>query len=423
MTGELNKLNAAKVAKCTDPGYLLDGGNLYLQITPRAKPAAKGSKAPPAALVTKSWTFRYRDRTTGKLRELGLGPYPDVTLEEARLKAAYQRVLLREGKDPIAERKAQRTAAKAAAARTITFDQACAAFISSRKAEWKSAKHADQWVNTLATYASPFIGSVPVADIDLPMVRRVLDPIWTEKYPTAKRVRGRLETVLNWATVSGYREGENPARFRGFLDHLLPNPTKIEEHHPAMPYAKVPAFIASLKDQEGVAARALEFTILTAARTGEVIGARWEEFDLEGRIWTIPAARMKAGKEHIVPLSRRALAIIKGLLKTKEGLFVFPGGKAKAPLSNMAMLATLRRMNLSGVTVHGFRSSFRDWAGEATEHPREVIEHALAHQLKDKAEAAYHRSTLPEKRRKLMEDWASYCAQGGRAPKARRKRP
>lgn len=424
MTGELNKLSAAKVAKCADPGYLLDGGGLYLQITPRTNPAAKGPKAPPAALVTKSWTFRYRDRTTGKLRELGLGPFPDVSLDEARNRAGELRGILRNGKDPKAERDAQRAAAKAAAARSITFDQACASLIATRKAEWKNAKHADQWANTLATYASPTIGSVPVADVDLAMVKRVLDPIWTEKNETASRVRQRIEAVLNWATVSGYREGDNPARWRGHLDHLLPNPAKIQakEHHAALPYAKVPAFISALKVQAGVAARALEFTILTAARTGEVIGARWEEFDLDRQIWTIPAARMKAGKEHTVPLSPRALAIIKVMQKTKEGPFVFPGGKAKTPLSNMAMNATLRRMKVSDVTVHGFRSSFRDWAGESTNHHREVVEHALAHQLKDKAEAAYHRSTLLEKRRKLMQDWDLYCARGGRDPKTRRDR-
>lgn len=422
MGGQLNKLSAAKVAKCGSPGLLPDGGGLYLQVTVRATPAIQGPGATPAAIVNKSWTFRYRDRATGKLRELGLGSCANVSLKVARDKAAEMRALLQDGKDPKAERDAQRAEALAAAAGSITFDQACAALIATRKAEWKNAKHADQWVNTLATYASPLIGSIPVADIDLPMVRKVLDPIWTEKNETACRVRQRMEAVLDWAEASGYRSGENPARWRGRLKHLLPNPAKVQEkkHHAAMPYAKIPAFIASLKDQEGLAARALEFTILTAARTGEVIGARWEEFDLEGRVWTIPAARMKAGKEHSVPLSKQALAILKAMQKTREGQFVFPGGKAKTPLSNMAMNATLRRMKVTDVTVHGFRSSFRDWAGEATEHPREVIEHALAHQLKDKAEAAYHRSTLPEKRRKLMEDWASYCARGGRAPKARR---
>lgn len=409
MGGGRNKLSAAKVARWSARGYLCDGGNLYLQVKPRTSASPEGRHA--TALVTKSWCFRYRDRTTGKRRELGLGPFPDITLEAARLKAGDLRLLLLEGRDPFTERATKRAAAKAEAAKAMTFDEAAARCIADKRAGWRNAKHADQWTNTLATYVSPLIGSLPVADIDLALVRKVLDPIWATKNETASRVRQRMESVLAWATVSGYRKGENPARWRGHLDHLLPKPSKVQksEHHAALPYAKVSKFVAELRAQSGTSALALEFTILTAARTNEVIAARWEEVDLEKKLWTVPAERMKAGKEHVVPLSRRAVKVLKELQGIKTGPFVFPGGKADAPLSNMAMSATLKRMNRSDITVHGFRSTFRDWAGEQTTFPRELIEHALAHQLKDKAEAAYARSTMPEKRRKLMEAWAEYC--------------
>lgn len=410
MGWELNKLSAMKVAKSTGPGYLLDGGGLYLQITPRARVSDEARRSP-ANLVSKSWCFRYRDRSTGKLREPGLGPYPDVTLEEARIKAADLRRMLREGKDPMAERKARRSAQKAEAAKALSFDEAAARCIADKRAGWKNEKHADQWTNTISAYVSPIIGSLPVADIDLALVRKVLDPIWTTKNETASRVRQRIESVLAWATVSGFRKGENPARWRGHLDHLLPKPSKVQksEHHAALAYPKVGKFMVDLRAQSGTAALALEFAILTAARTSEVIAARWEELDLEKKIWTVPAERMKAGKEHIVPLSRRAVKILKELQQIRTSPYVFPGGKADAPLSNMAMSATLKRMKRTDITVHGFRSTFRDWAGEQTTFPRELIEHALAHQLKDKAEAAYARSTMPEKRRKLMEAWAEYC--------------
>jgi len=342
---------------------------------------------------------------------LGLGSYVDVSLEEARRKATELRASLREGKDPKAERDARRAGLKAEAAKGMTFDQTAAACIADLRGGWKNEKHADQWINTLATYASPLIGSLPIATIDLPLIRKVLDPIWTTKNETASRVRQRLESVLAWATVSGYRTGDNPARWRGHLDHLLPKPSKVQKpkHHPALPYAEMGAFMTELRERTGLGALALEFTILTAARTGEVISAKWDEFDLSKKLWTIPAARMKAGKEHTVPLSKRALEIIRELEKVKIGPFVFPGVEEDEPLSNMAMNATLKRMEYLDITVHGFRSTFRDWAGEQTNYPREIIEHALAHQLKDKAEAAYSRSTLPEKRRQLMEEWAKYC--------------
>ncbi len=411
MGSGLHKLSAAKVAKCATPGYLLDGGGLYLQVAPRASRKGASAKASPAHLVTKSWCFRYRDRGTGRLREMGLGPYPDVSLEAARGKAAELRELLRAGRDPMAERVARRATLRADLAKELTFDQAAAACLSDRRAAWRNEKHAAQWSSTLATYVSPVLGKLPVSAIDLPLVRKVLDPIWITKNETASRVRQRIETVLAWATVSGFRKGENPARWRGHLDQLLPRPSKVQkaEHHPALPYDQISAFMGELRQRTGTSALALEFTILTAARTREVIEAQWEEFDLKRKVWVIPAARMKAGKTHTVPLSSRAMAILEALGEVQEGSHVFLGSQEGTPLSNMAMIALLKRMGRSDITVHGFRSTFRDWAGEQTTYPREVIEHALAHQLKDRSEAAYARSTLPEKRRTLMEDWAAYC--------------
>jgi len=411
MNRTLKKLSALKVAKHSKPGFLLDGGGLYLQVARLKGKEAKGAKQTPSILVTKSWTFRYRDRKTGKLREIGLGPLTDVSLDTARLKAGEFRTLLLEGKDPMAERRAAQAAIRAATAKEMTFDEAAAACIADKKAEWKNEKHLAQWSSTIATYVSPVIGNLPVSSIDLPLIRKVLDPIWTTKNETASRIRQRMESVLGWATVSGYRSGENPARWRGHLDNLLPKPSKVqkEEHHPALSYSEIGDFLVSLHEQTGVAGMALEFTILTAARTGEVIAAKWDEFDKDKLTWTVPSERMKAGKEHTVPLSSRAREIVKELWRTRTSEFVFPGGKKNTSLSNMAMIATLKRMNRNEITVHGFRSTFRDWAGEQTNFAREIIEHALAHQLKDKAEAAYSRSTLPEKRRKLMEAWAEYC--------------
>ena len=403
------KLDAKKLKKpfsvkaietWSKPGNYGDGNGLYLQVA-RAAPGA----------VSKSWTFRYRDRATHKLREMGLGPLDLVTLAEARAKALEMRKGLLVGVDPSAAKAAKVAQVILEAAKAMTFDQAAKQCIDGKRPGWKSEKHAEQWTNTLATYASPVIGSLPVAAIDLPLVRKVLDPIWATKNETASRVRQRLEAVLSWATVSKYRTGENPARWKGHLDQLLSKPSKVQEvqHHPALPYAEIGAFTALLKVQKGVAAVALEFLILTATRTGEVIGATWDEIDLNKRLWTIPKERMKADKEHLIPLSPRAVEIIKDLAKAKLGGYVFPGGKLDQPLSNAAMLALLKRMGRADITSHGFRSTFRDWAGEQTSFAREVIEAAMSHQLKDKAEAAYARGTMPERRRKLMEAWAQYC--------------
>ncbi|WP_257309769.1 tyrosine-type recombinase/integrase [Geothrix fuzhouensis] len=412
MAGGRNKLVAPKIEKCSKPGYLNDGGNLYLQIVKRAP--AKPGEGPRKKVegVTKSWVFRYRHRVTKKLIELGLGSFPDISLQKARDKAASLREILHDRKDPKVERAVKRVEERAKEAKTITFDEAATKCIADRFSGWKSEKHAQQWTNTLKTYASPAIGTLNVDVIDIALVRKVLDPIWNTKNETASRVRQRLEAVLAWAKVSGYRSGENPAEWRGNLDQLLPKPSKVQKkkHHRAMAHSKIPKFMTDLRSREGIAALALEFTILTAARTGETIGAVWGEFNLEKKTWTVPAERMKAEKEHVVPLSASALKIIKDLEQVKEGPYVFPGPKAGTHLSTGGMDAVLKRMERDDATVHGFRSTFRDWAADKTNFSKEVIEHALAHQLEDKAEAAYHHSTMLGKRRPLMAAWANYLA-------------
>jgi len=294
----------------------------------------------------------------------------------------------------------------------MTFKACAEAYIEAHKAGWRNAKHANQWANTLATYAYPVFGGEPVQAVDVALVTKVLEPIWTTKTETASRVRGRIESVLDWATARGYRKGDNPARWRGHLENLLPRRTKVQrvQHHPALPYAEIGAFLTALRVQEGIAARALEFTILTAARTSETIGAGREEFNQDRTIWTVPDGRIKGGKEHRVPLSPAASAVVKKMLADHNGAFAFPGGKPKKPLSNAGMSAVLDRMGRDDITVHGFRSTFRDWAAETTPFPNEVVEMALAHVIENKAEAAYRRGDLLEKRRPLMEAWAEYCA-------------
>jgi integrase len=337
---------------------------------------------------------------------IGLGPYPDVTLAEARDFAFAERCRRREGSDPAEAKRVAKAARHVAAAKAITFRQCAEAYIRDNEAGWKNPKHVAQWSSTLETYVYPIFGNLPVQTVDTGLVRKVLDPIWTTKPETASRVRRRIENVLGWATVSEYRQGDNPARWRGHLENLLPAKTKIRavEHHAALPYAMIAAFMVELRQQEGVAARALEFAILTATRTGEVIGATWAEINMDERLWIIPGARMKAGKEHRVPLSSRALAILKALPKGEPGDRVFP-------LSNMAMLKLLGRMKRDDLTVHGFRSTFSDWCAERTAYPAEFREMALAHAIGDKVEAAYRRGDLFEKRRKVMDDWAKFSAQ------------
>ena len=379
-----------------------DGGGLYLQVSPTG---------------TKSWIFRFT--LDGREREMGLGPLPDVSLAEAREKAAECRRLKRDGLDPIEARKAERRQTQLQAAQAITFKDASDAYINAHKAGWRNAKHADQWRNTLKTYVYPVFGSLPVQGVDVGLVMKAIEPIWATKTETASRVRGRIEAILDWAAARGYRQGDNPARWRGHLENLLPNRSKVREieHHAALPYADIGAFVAALQEQAGTAARALEFLILTAARTGEVIGARWEEIDVHGKLWMIPANRMKGRKAHRVPLSSPALTIIESTEKLRSGDFVFPGGKRGEPLSNMAMLALLKRMGYDDLTAHGFRSTFRDWVAEQTSYPSELAEMALAHVISNKVEAAYRRGDLFEKRRNLMSDWARYCTQGSSSGK------
>lgn len=391
----MHKLSAAKVAKTSKPGHYGDGGGLWLQVS---------------ASGTKSWVFRFA--RAGRAREMGLGPLHTITLAEARERAADCRKLLVDGIDPIERRNAGRQTAAAEAARALTFDQCAEQYIESHRAGWRNDKHAAQWTATLATYASPIFGKLPVAAVDTALVMKVLSPIWVEKTETAKRVRGRIESVLAWATVQGLRHGDNPARWRNHLDKLLAAPEKVAkvEHHAALHYTAVPEFLRELRAQPGTSARAVELVILTAARTSEVFNATFSEFDLQAKTWVIPASRMKAGREHRVALSDAAVALVRAAAPEDGSDYVFPGAKEGRPLSNMAGLQLLKRMGRTDITVHGFRSSFRDWAREQTNFPREVAEAALAHVVKDKTEAAYARGDVLAKRAKLMQAWADYCA-------------
>ncbi|MER9554671.1 integrase arm-type DNA-binding domain-containing protein [Mesorhizobium sp. M0323] len=408
MARSINKLSAVEVAKKSKPGTYSDGGGLYLQV---AKSTAKGAQE---GDVTKSWLFRFM--LAGKARYMGLGDVQTFNLKEARERARAARQLVSDGKDPIEDRRERTAALRADDAKRITFKQASERYIAAHKAGWKNAKHADQWQNTLATYAFPVIGDLPVAKVDTAHVMQILEPIWTTKTETATRVRGRIELVLDWAKARHYRSGDNPALWRGHLDKLLPKRAKVAkvEHHAAMPYADLPAFMAQLRSMDSISARALEFTILTAVRTGEAIGVMEGEIDFANKLWTIPKARMKANRPHRVPLSDRAVEILKSVPREADSPYLFPGARTGKPLSNMAMLELLRGMEgMEGLTVHGFRSTFRDWAAERSNFPREIAEAALAHVLSDKTEAAYQRGDMLEKRRRLMTAWAGYC---GTAP-------
>jgi len=393
------KLSDQTARRVSAPGLHADGAGLYLSVTP-----AKAEGA-----VSKSWVVRYT-AADGRRRSMGLGSYPEVGLAAARRQAASVRDAARTGVDPLERRRETKRAAAAAVAPTMTFKACAEAFIAVHAPGWRNAKHAAQWGSTLATYVYPAFGDLPVGDIDAPMVVKILDPIWSTKNETASRVRGRVEAILDWAKARGHRDGENPARWKGHLQYALPARRKVArvEHHPALPFDEIGDFLRRLRGMDGVAARALEFLILTAARTGEVIGARWEEIDLDAKIWVVPADRMKAGREHRVPLSRAAVRLLDSLPVTR-GEYAFVAKDLDTPLSNMALLMTLRRMKRAGLTVHGFRSTFRDWAAERTNYSREVAEAALAHMVGDKVEAAYRRGDLFEKRRQLMDVWGEYC--------------
>jgi integrase len=338
-------------------------------------------------------------RFGGKQREMGLGSLRDVPLARARELAADYRLALAEGRDPLTLKEAPKV---------ITFGEAADQYIATMSSGWKNAKHKAQWEMTLREYAGPIRG-LPVDQVGTEEVLRVLQPIWHTKPETASRVRGRIESVISWATAKKLRSGENPARWRGHLDQILPKRQRLTRgHHAALPIDDAPAFMTSLRDLEGVGARGLEFTILTAARTSETVGARWPEIDLTKRLWTVPATRMKGKREHRVPLSDRSIAILEEMATTRQSEFVFPGAKAGKPLSTMAFDMTLRRMQVD-VTTHGFRSTFRDWASERTGFAHEVCEMALAHVIPNASEAAYRRGDLLEKRRELMAAWANFC--------------
>jgi len=391
-TRTLNRLAPVDLKNLNKRGYYADGGGLYFRVS---------------EFGTKAWAFRFTQ--VGKTREMGLGSFPDVSLKEARERAAEARRQLRDGVDPINQRQEAKSAQVAARASALTFEQCAVAYIAAKEPEWKNAKHGAQWRSTLATYVYPVIGKILVRDVEQSHVLQILQPMWTTKTETASRLRGRIENVLDYAKARGYRQGDNPARWRGHLDMLLATPGKVTkvEHHAALQYAEIGGFMVELRGHSGLGARALEFAILTAARSGEVRGATWAEVDLDAAVWTIPADRMKAGKEHRIPLSTEVIQLLRDLPRIEEYNLLFPNSKG-TELSDMTLTAVLRRMKRQ-VTAHGFRSTFRDWAGETTAYPREVIEHALAHQLKDKAEAAYARGTLFDKRRRLMADWAKYC--------------
>ncbi len=398
MSRPIERLSAPGLSKLVKrKGAFCDGGGLYLHTDPPAQC---------------SWLFRYR--MNGKTRWMGLGPYPAISLAKARELASNARTLKALGTDPLDQRDATREASRLAAAKMITFKQCAESYIKAHRVSWRNAAHASQWESTLRAYAYPHIGALSVQAIDTSLVMKVLEPIWTAKPETASRLRGRIETILNWAKVRGYRDGENPARWKGHLDHLLPAKSKVRrvQHHAAMPYSQLPEFMAVLHEHDSIGARALEFLILTAARSGEVIGARWREIDLKNKLWTVPAQRMKAGKDHRVPLCTRTIAILQAIKpeKTEADTFIFPGSKQQKPQSNMVFLMLLRRIGLGHLTAHGFRASFKTWATERTNFPREVIEAALAHVAGNKVEAAYQRGDVFDKRHRLMAAWSEYCA-------------
>lgn len=358
----------------------------------------------------KSFTFRYeRD---GRERWMGLGPSHTVDLKQARSKAREARLLLLEGVDPLDHRKAQRVALKAAKAKQLTFAEAAQRYFDQHESKWRNAKHRWQYLTTLKMFAFPVLGDMPVSEIDTPAVLRAIEPHWLTKTETMSRTRGRIEAVLDWAAVRGYRSGDNPARWKGHLSEVLPERSKVAkvEHYPALPYGELPAFMAELRKREGVGARALEFLILAAARSGEVLGAKWDEIDLANKMWTVPAGRMKAGQEHRVALSQRAVELLRGLPAEEGNNFVFIGPRPGNGLSSMILMQCLRRMGHGDVSVHGFRSTFRDWAAEQTNFPREVCELALAHKVGDKVERAYQRGDLLKKRFLLAEAWSKFSS-------------
>lgn len=401
-------LTAAEVKAAKPPAMLHDGGGLYLKV----EAGADG-----AAVAQRSWLFRFTAPGSGKRRWMGLGSADAVLLKDARVAAEKARKLLEAGLDPIDQRKLERVAEAVEANQARTFEQAAREYVETKRAEW-GPKHAKLWLATMETHVFPLIGSLPVSALDTSRlgvgnIKRVLAPLWTDKPETGRRVRQRLEVVLEYAAAHHYREGDNPARLAR-VQHILGKSPKEVRHMPALPFDEVGAFMQDLRALDGLGAMALELTVLCATRTHETLGARKAEFDLERAAWVVPANRMKGRKgerkEHRIPLSKQAVKLLRGVFAAHpKSLFVFPGLGTATHLSGMAMLKTLERMGRTDITVHGFRSTFRDWAGDRTDYPREVIEQALAHSLGNKTEAAYRRGDAFEKRAKLMQDWANYC--------------
>jgi integrase len=396
MPVKAKELGPLAVSRLTAPGLYFVGGvaGLALQVLPSGG---------------RTWVLRAT--MGGKRRDMGLGGFPDVPLADARAAARKARELIRAGVDPIEEARSAVSARRASQAKDMTFKAATAAYIAAHEAGWRNAKHAQQWKNTLATYADPHVGDLLVRDVELTHVLAILEPIWKAKTETATRLRGRIEQILDWATARGHRQGLNPARWRGHLDKLLARPSKVTRvaHRAALPVSEVGPFVTALRGLDGMGAKALEFAILTAARSGEVRGATWAEIDLQAGVWTVPGERMKAGREHRVPLSGPVLAILKALPQGVGADLVFPAPRG-GQLSDMTLTAVVRRMRVAAVP-HGFRSTFRDWASERTNYPRDAAEMALAHTIGDKVEAAYRRGDLFDKRRRMMTDWASFCGQ------------
>lgn len=403
------ELSAAEVRRLTEPGFYAVGGVAGLHLTVKSEDA-------------RSWILRAR---VGSLRrDIGLGGYPDVTLAMAREAAREAKAQIKAGIDPVALRKSSRSELLAQQVKEITFDQAAAKVVAKKQAEASNPKHAQQWKNTLKTYASPVLGKMAVKDIEIAHIIKVLEPEWKKKTETMTRVRQRIEAVLAWATVNGHRSGDNPARWKGNLDAVLPAPAKVAKtkNHAALPYARVNEFIADLRTRDGLAAKALEFAVLTAARSGEIRGARWDEVDLDEKVWIVPAGRMKAKREHRVPLSDAAVELLQALPRLEDNELVFPAPRG-GQMSDATLAAVIKRINASKpegesyvdpkqdnreITQHGFRSTFRDWAAERTGYAHEVVEMALAHTIKNAAEAAYRRGDMLDKRRRLMTDWADY---------------
>jgi integrase len=391
----LNRLSNFRVERAKRPGMYADGGGLYLRV------AEGGSK---------QWIFRYV--INGRLRDMGIGPEHTLTLAEARERATAARKLRLDGIDPIEHKRAQRAAQQAADAKAMTFKQCAEGYIRDNEAEWTNPKHRYEWSSTLSRYVYPVLGNLPVATIDTPLVLKVVKPLWERAPETASRVRGRIENVLGWATVHHYRTGDNPARWRGLLEHALPARNKVAKvkHLAALPYAQAALFMAKVRQDTRVAARCLEFIALTAARVGEAVTATWNEINFADRVWTVPAERMKADKEHRIPLPDAALAVLKAMQTIRQSDYVFPGQRNAHAVGANSVLRVAKEASGLDITTHGLRSTFRDWAAECTSFDNNAVEMALAHTIPSAVEKAYRRGDLFDKRRKLMDAWAAYCA-------------